>query len=100
MSQVTGPEESAARLHMSPMPTFGVREFPLGGVRTARHPLSWGALPLRTPHFHKIVNEIVDVIAEVYVGISVDIYVDPCMYFRGTPLKPFHKKSDDEEGFF
>ena len=32
-SQVTGPEESAARPHMSPIPTLGERESPLGGLR-------------------------------------------------------------------
>ena len=50
VSQVTGPEESAARPHMSPIPTSGEREFPLGGVRTPRHPLKLGgSAPLETP---------------------------------------------------
>ena len=39
VSQVTGPEESAARPNMSLIPTFGEREFPLEGVNAPRHPL-------------------------------------------------------------
>ena len=50
VSQVTGPEESAAHPHMSPTPTFGEREFPLGGVRTPRHPLKLAvSAPRDTP---------------------------------------------------
>ena len=81
VSQVTGPEESAARPHMLPIPTFPEREFPLGGVRAHRHPLKLGDSATWTLHF----LEFVDVIADVYVGISVDIYVDESMethYFR------------------
>ena len=51
VSQVTGPEESAARQHMSPIPTFGEREFPLGRVRAPRHPLKLGGSAHWTPQF-------------------------------------------------
>ena len=51
VSQVTGPEKSAARPHMSPIPTFGEREFPLGGARAPRHPIKLGGSAPWTPHF-------------------------------------------------
>ena len=50
VSQVTGPEESAARPHMLPIATFGEREFQLGGAHAPRHPLKLGgSAPLDTP---------------------------------------------------
>ena len=49
VSQVTGPEESAARPHISPIPTFGKRGSLLGAA-----PPPW------TPCFHRFVDEIVD----------------------------------------
>ena len=76
-SQVAGPKESAACHHTSPIPTFGGKEFPLGGVRTPRHPLKLGGSAPCTPPFREVVDEIidvlVDVIADVYVGTSVDM---------------------------
>ena len=56
---------------------LGGKEFPLGGVRTPRHPLKLGGSAPCTPPFREVVDEIidviVDVIADVYVGISVDM---------------------------